>query len=82
MYIDFRGGHGNIKQLDPNELALDPHYDAEALATEMAAAGDAEIADQWSRGVTFKAEMPHWVVIHPNLLNFWDNLDPATDELD
>ena len=84
MFIDFRGGCDHIVPLDPSALAIEPHFDREALRAELEseAAGDAEIAEQWCNGVTFQADMPPWVVIHPNLLNFWDNVEAATDELD
>eukprot|EP00966_Prymnesium_polylepis_P331261 7386822-Prymnesium_polylepis.1 len=68
--------------MDPNALALDPHIDSDAMYEELSSVGDMEIADLWAHGVTFKADMPKWVVIHPNLLNFYDNLAAATDELD
>ena len=31
MFIDMRGGHGNIKPMDPNALACTPLFDPEAL---------------------------------------------------
>ena len=84
MYIDFRGGVGNIMPLDPNVLATAPQFDRDMLDCELSngLVGDKELHDLWVNGVTFKANMPPMVVIHPNLLNFWDNVESVTDELD
>ena len=36
----------------------------------------------WASGVSFKAVMPLWIVIHPNLLNLYDQPDLAAAEFE
>ena len=82
-YIDFTGERP--RPLDPNALAFVADGNHEALARRwelLSPHGDEEVALMWSAGVHFKTGMPPYVGIHPNLLNFWDDVEAVTEELE
>ena len=83
----FRGRYvsfcdGIAAPMDPSAMAGQPHVNGAELRRQFAGLADEEIVDLWADGVVFKAEMPFWVVVHPNLLNMWEHVESVTDELE